>query len=121
MVDVAEEVGGKEGEEKIGKKVGEWRECHEHRGCYLKLNDEVEDWKGRQTSMKGIAIKALISDGLSRQEREKTVGVKVFLAGGCKEEVLVIKDEVGSINTWRGNTGVTLGILCTNTWEGSKI
>ena len=48
--------------------------------------DEVEDLKGSETSMKGFGIKASISDMISLRGG-KTVGVKVFLAGGCKEEV----------------------------------
>ena len=33
---------------------------------------------------------------------DKTVGIKAFLAGGCKEKVLVIKDEVGSVDGFVG-------------------
>ena len=31
-----------------------------------------------------------------------TVGVKVFLEGGCRKEILVIKDEVGSVDSIGG-------------------
>ena len=59
--------------------------------------DEVKDRKGSETSMKGFVIKASMSQMVSLVEGgEKTMGVKVFLAGGYREEVLVIKDEVGS-------------------------
>ena len=44
--------------------------------------------------MKGFAIKALISEMVSLGEGEKTVEEIVFLAGSCREEVLMIKDEV---------------------------
>ena len=33
-----------------------------------------------------------------REWEKKTVRVKVFLAGGCREEVLVIKDKARSVN-----------------------
>ena len=50
---------------------------------------------------------------------EKTVIVKVFLAGGCRE-VLLIKDEVGSVDGF--GREATLGVLCKNTaWEGSRV
>ena len=49
--------------------------------------------------MKGFANKASISEMVSIGEGgEKTVGVKVFLAGGCREEFLMITDEVGSVD-----------------------
>ena len=39
---------------------------------------------------------------------EKTVGIKLYLAGSCREDVLVIKDEVGSVDSlereYRSNT-----------------
>ena len=31
------------------------------------------------------------------EERDERVGVKVFLARGCRKKVLVIKEEVGSV------------------------
>ena len=57
--------------------------------------DEVEDEKGNETSMKGFAIKASISELVSKGDGEKTVRVKfesIFLAGGCREEVLMMND-----------------------------
>ena len=36
------------------------------------------------------------------EREEKTVGVKVFLVEDCREEVLVIKDEVRSVNSFGG-------------------
>ena len=46
--------------------------------------------------MKGFAIKASISEMVPLGERgEKTVGVKVFLVGGCREGILVTKDVAG--------------------------
>ena len=60
---------------------------------------EVEDGKGSETTMKGFAIEASMSQIVSLEEGiEKTEGIKLFLAGGCKEEVSVIKDEVGSVD-----------------------
>ena len=54
--------------------------------------DEVEDEKVRETSMKDLAIKAPISEMVSLGKGSaKTVGVKVFLTGGCRE-VLMIKE-----------------------------
>ena len=48
--------------------------------------DEVESRKWSKTSMKGFAIKASISEMVSlREGGEKTLGVKVFLAGGCRQ------------------------------------
>ena len=85
---------------------------------------EVEDGKGSETSM-NFAMKASISEMVSLKEGgKKTVGVKVFLVEDCREEVLMIKDEVGSVNGFgrKRSTGVTFGDLCTNmTWEGSKV
>ena len=52
--------------------------------------------------LKNFAIKASILEMVSLGEgEEKTVGVKLFLAGGCGE-VFVIKDEVGSVDGLRG-------------------
>ena len=49
--------------------------------------------------MKNFAIKASISETVSLDEGgEKTVGVKFFLVEDCREEVLVIKDEIGSVD-----------------------
>ena len=48
--------------------------------------------------MRGLPIRASISEMVSLGEGgKKTVGVKVFLAGGCREDVLVNKVEVGSV------------------------
>ena len=53
--------------------------------------------------MKGFVIKTLISEMVSLGEGgEKTVGVKVFSVEDCREEVLVIKDEVGSVDGFGG-------------------
>ena len=55
--------------------------------------------------MKGFARKASISEMVSLGEgREQAVGVKVFLVEDYREEVLVIKDEVGSVYGFRGIT-----------------
>ena len=43
-----------------------------------------------------------MSEMVSLAEGEETVGVKVFLAGDCREEVLVIKDEVRSADGFGG-------------------
>ena len=52
-----------------------------------------------ETLMKSFVIKTLMMVSLG--EGEKTVGVKVFLAGGCREVVLVIKVEVlGSVDSF---------------------
>ena len=61
--------------------------------------DKVEDGEGSQASMKDFAIKASISETVSLDEGgKKTVGVKFFLVKDCREEVLVIKDEIGSVD-----------------------
>ena len=58
--------------------------------------------------MKGFAIKASMSEMVSRREGGKTVGVKVFLAGDFRKEVLEIKDDVD--------------VLCMNTkWRRSRL
>ena len=69
--------------------------------------------------MKGFTIKASMSELVTLGEGgDKTVGVKVFLTGCCREEVLVIKDEVGSVDGF----GAMLGVWCTNTkCEGVKV
>ena len=55
--------------------------------------------------MKGFAIKALISEMISLGEGgEKTVGVKVSLVEDCKEDALVIKDEIGSVDGFGGES-----------------
>ena len=52
-------------------------------------------WKSSEVSMKGSAMKAYISEMVSLgEERDERVGVNIFLAGGCREEILVIKEEV---------------------------
>ena len=50
------------------------------------------------------------------------MGVKVFLARGSKEKVLVINDELGSNRRfWRGSTGAILSACYTNTkWKGAR-
>ena len=64
--------------------------------------NEVEDRKGSETSMKGFAIKASMSEMVLLGEGGgKTVGVKVFLAGGCRE-LFVMKYEVGLVNSFGG-------------------
>ena len=45
-----------------------------------------------------------IRDGLTRVKGRDDSELKVFLAGGCAEEVLVIKDEVGSVDGFGGET-----------------
>ena len=58
----------------------------------------VEDGKGSEVSMKGSAMKASMLEMISLGEKgDERVGVKIFLAGGCREEVLVIKEEVESV------------------------
>ena len=57
----------------------------------------VEDGKGSEGSMKGFAMKASLSEMVSLgQKGNERVGVKNFLAGGCRKKVLVIKEEVES-------------------------
>ena len=64
--------------------------------------DKIEDGEGSEASMKGFDLKISISEMVSRGEgRQKTVGIKVFLIEDCRE-VLVIKDEVGSVNCFGG-------------------
>ena len=53
--------------------------------------DEIEDEKRSKTSIKGFVITGSMSEMVSLRERENTVGAKVFLAGGHREEVLEIK------------------------------
>ena len=36
------------------------------------------------------------------EKGDERVGVKIFLAGGCREEVLVIKEEVESVDGFGG-------------------
>ena len=73
---------------------------------------EVEDGKGSETIMKGFALKASMSEMVSLGEGgDKTEGVKVFLARGCRENVLVIKDKVGSVNKNIRNGEIARGQL----------
>ena len=59
--------------------------------------------EGSEVSMKGFDPKASISEIVSLGEgREKTMGVKVFLVEDCREDVLVIKDEVGLVDSFGG-------------------
>ena len=56
--------------------------------------DEVEDRRGSEISLKGFAIKASVLE----MEGEKT---QFFLAGD-RREVLLIKNEVGSVDCFGG-------------------
>ena len=63
--------------------------------------DEVEDGEESETLMKSFAIKTSISEMVSLWKRgEKTEGVKLFLARGCREYILVFKDDVGSVDSF---------------------
>ena len=65
--------------------------------------DEVEDGESSEASMKGFAIKASILEMVSLWEGgEKTVVVKAFLAENCRDDVLVIKDEIRSVDGSEG-------------------
>ena len=58
----------------------------------------VQDGKGSEVSMKGSAMKASMSEMVSLgEEEDERIGVNIFLAGSCREEVLVIKEEVESV------------------------
>ena len=51
--------------------------------------DRLEDVNGSEVSMKGFAMKASMSEIVSlRKEGDEKVGVKMFLAGGCREKSL---------------------------------
>ena len=77
----------------------------EHRVLWKFDYGKVEDGEGNEASMKGFVIKASISAMVSLGKgREKTVEVKVFLEKDCREEVLVIKDEVGPVNDFEGES-----------------
>ena len=53
--------------------------------------------------MNGSAMKASMSKMvLPGKEGDERVGVKMFLAGGCREKVLVIKEEVESVEGFGG-------------------
>ena len=53
--------------------------------------------------MKGFAIKTSMSEMVSLGEGgEKTMEVKVLLAGDCRKDVLVIRDEAGSVDDFGG-------------------
>ena len=63
----------------------------------------IEDGKGSEISMKGSTMKASMSEMVSLGEKgDERVEVKFFLAGGCREEVLVIKEEVESVEGFGG-------------------
>ena len=63
----------------------------------------VEDEKESEVSMKGSAMKASMSEMVSLGEKgDGRVGIIIFLAGGCREEVLVIKEEVESVESFGG-------------------
>ena len=65
--------------------------------------DKVEAGEGSEASMKSFAIKASISYMVLLGEGgKKTVRVKVLMIEDCREKVLVIKDEVGSVDVFRG-------------------
>ena len=50
-------------------------------------------------------MKASMSEMVSlREEGDERVGVNIFLDGDCREKVLVIKEEVESIEGFRGET-----------------
>ena len=53
--------------------------------------------------MKSFAIRASISEMNSLVEGGETVGIKIFLIDDCREQVLVIKDEVRSVDGFREN------------------
>ena len=53
----------------------------------------VEDGKGSEVSMKA-SMSEMVSLG---EEGDERMRVNIFLAGGCREEVLVIKEEVESL------------------------
>ena len=84
--------------------------------------DKVEADEGNEASMKGFARKASISEMISLGEGgEKTVEVKVFLVEDCREEVLLVKDEVRSVDGFGGIVQEKLD-WCKNTaWKGSKV
>ena len=72
--------------------------CLKHRLLLEFECDKVEDGEGSEASMKGFAIKASISEMVSLGEGgKKVVGVKIFSVEDCREEVLVIQDDVGSV------------------------
>ena len=81
--------------------------------------DEVEVGKGNDMSMKGFAMKASMSEMVSLGEREVTVRVKIFLPKDCSEEFLVIKNEVGSVDGFRGEAQER-HLLGLRTWRGAK-
>ena len=65
--------------------------------------DGIENGKGSEISMKGFAIKASMSKMISQgEEGDESVGVTLFLARSYKEKVLVIKEEVGSVEGFGG-------------------
>ena len=77
--------------------------------------DKVEDGEGSEASMKVFAIKASISEIVSPGEGgAKTVGVKVFLVEDCREDALVVMDEVKSVDGFGGIAQETLD-WCKNT------
>ena len=49
--------------------------------------------------------------------REKAVKIKVFLARGCRE-VLVIKDEIGSVDSFRGEAHEQRLMFCVRIRRG---
>ena len=85
--------------------------------------DEAENGKGNrnETSMKGFAIKGFnLSDGLTRGRRREDSGSKSFLEGGCREEILVFKDEVGSVDNFGGEAQDRHLVLCVQIHMGGE-
>ena len=74
--------------------------------------DEVNDGKGNKTSMKGVAIKASMSEMVSLEGGEKKVHAKIFSAEGCKKEVSVVKVVVGSEGDFGGKVQERRLVLC---------
>ena len=81
--------------------------------------DRVEDGKGSEVSMKGSAMKASMSEIVSLgEEGDERMGVNIFLAKGCREKVLVIKEEVQSIEGFGGEAQERHLVLGTQVQHG---
>ena len=79
----------------------------------------VEYGKGSEVSMKNSAMKASMSEMVSLVEGgDERVGVNIFLAGGCREEVLVIKEEVESVKGFGGKAQERRLVLGTGVRHG---
>ena len=61
---------------------------------------EVKDGKGGETLMKGFTTKVSMSDGLTRGRRREDSKSKSFLGRILKGRSLVIRDEVGSVDSF---------------------